>query len=612
LTHDLVLVAVLLLGAAVLAVPLAKRLGLGSIIGYLAAGTVVGPSGLDLIPDAESMRHVAELGVVMLLFLIGLELKPNRLWVMRRAVFALGGAQVAATAAVATLAGWLAGLAPGTAAVVGCGLALSSTALVLPMLAERDLLASPAGRDGFGVLLFQDLAIIPMVALLPLLGAEVAGGGPPTPVWQALLQAALCVGAILVGGRWLVRPLFRLVALAGAREIFFATALLIVFGTAALADAAGLSMSLGAFLGGVLLADSEYRHELQADLEPFEGLLLGLFFLSIGMAMNLGLLAQRPLLVLALVAAVMLLKAGLVAGLARLFGHDLGSALRMGASLAQVGEFALVLFGFAAAGGLLRPPETELLTLVTVLSMLATPLLFALEERLSAARLRRGAEEKPYDEMRDEGAPVILAGVGRMGQVVARILRVRGIPFTALEMNQDQLDVLRRYGTKVYYGDPSRPDLLRSAGAASARVLVVAIDDVELSLKVVDAARRHFPDLRVVARARNRRHAHHLMDRNVQAIVRETFHSSLVLAAKVLGSLGLEEAEVARTIDTFAAHDERLLERQHAIYRDETQLIQNARQAAEELRGLFQDDRPEAGVEAADGFGDLRPSSGRA
>lgn len=589
--HELVPVAVVLLAAAVIAVPLAKRAGLGSIIGYLVAGIVVGPAGLDLVPHADSMMHVAELGVVMLLFVIGLELKPSRLWVMRRAVFAMGGLQVTGTAVVMGLLAWLLGLDAAAAMVVGCGLALSSTALVLPMLAERDILSSPAGRDGFGILLFQDLAIIPMVALLPLLGAQ-TGDAPPAPVWQSLLQVAVCLGAILIGGRWLVRPLFRLVGAAQTREIFFATALLIVFATAALADAAGLSMSLGAFLGGVLLADSEYRHELQADIEPFEGLLLGLFFLSIGMAMDLGTLMAEPVRLIAAALGIVVLKAGLVFVLARALGHATASALRLAAALAQVGEFALVLFGFAAAGGLLDQADIRFLTLVVILSMIITPLLFTLEERLTARRLEE--PDGPYDDIPDEGAPVIIAGVGRMGQIIARILRVRGIPFTALERSQDQVEVLRRYGNKVYYGDPARVDLLRAAGAASAKVLVVALDDMALSLQVVDSARKHFPHLRVVARARNRRHAHHLMDRRVDAIVRETFHSSLALAERVLAALGLEPQETARTVETFRAHDERLLIRQHAIYTDEKQLIQDAKQAAAELQSLFSEDRAPA------------------
>lgn len=590
MTHELVLLAVALLGAAVVAVPLAKRAGLGSVVGYLAAGIAIGPSGLDLVPGTESMRHVAELGVVMLLFLIGLELKPARLWVMRRAVFAFGGLQVVVTALALGSLAWLFGLAPAAAAVVGCGLALSSTALVLPLLAERDLLASPAGRDGFGVLLFQDVAIIPMVALLPLLGANV-GPESTAPIWQTLLQVVACIAAILVGGRFLVRPLFRLVDSAGTREVFFATALLIVFGTAALADAAGLSMSLGAFLAGVLLADSEYRHELQADIEPFEGLLLGLFFLSIGAAMDLALLAADPLRVVGAALGIVAVKAAVLFLLARLFERETAERLRLAATLSQVGEFALVLFGFAAAGGLLDEPATRFLTLVVVLSMMLTPLLFAAEERWTAKRAAAAAPA--YDQVESDGSPVILAGVGRMGQVVGRILRLRGIPFTALEANHEQIDVLRRFGTKVYFGDPTRPDLLRSAGAETARVLVVAIDDMERSLAVVDAACRHFPNLKIVARARNRRHAYHLMDREVKAVVRETFHSSLELTREVLGRLDVPEAEIERTVETFRRHDEQLLYRQHAIYTDEKQLVQNAIDAAAELQSLFQADEPQ-------------------
>lgn len=590
--NELVLVAVALLGAAVIAVPLAKRAGLGSVIGYLVAGIAIGPAGLDLVPDPEDMGHVAELGVVMLMFLIGLELKPARLWVMRRAVFALGGLQVAVSACVFAGLAWLLGLAPAAALVVGCGLALSSTALVLPLLAERDLLGGPAGRDGFGILLFQDLAIIPMVALLPLLGAA-TGPETSTPLWQELLQIVAYVGAILVGGRYLVRPLFRIVDAAGTREVFFATALLLVFGTAALADAAGLSMSLGAFLGGVLLSDSEYRHELQADLEPFEGLLLGLFFLSIGMAADLALLAADPLRLVGAAVGIVVVKAAVLVGLAYLFGRELEDRVRLGAAVSQVGEFALVLFGFAAAGGLLAGPETRFLTLAVVLSMMLTPLLFALAERW-AARRAAAVSSRPFDTVESDGSPVILAGVGRMGQVVARILRLRGISFTALEANHGQIDVLRRYGTKVFYGDPARADILRSAGAATARVLVVALDDMERSLAVVDAAQRHFPDLEIVARARNRRHAHHLMDRGVTAIIRETFHSSLELTREVLAGLGVPASEIERTLETFRVHDERLLRRQHDIYTDEKQLVQNVIQATAELRDLFQADEPDA------------------
>ncbi|PWC32325.1 monovalent cation:proton antiporter-2 (CPA2) family protein [Azospirillum sp. TSO35-2] len=581
---------VVLLAAMVIAVPVAKRFGFGAPLGYLAAGLIVGPAGMGLASGAGAIGHASELGVVMLLFLIGLELRPARLWVMRKSVLGLGGAQVAATGAViAALCVWILGLEWPGAIVLGFGFALSSTAMALPMMAERGLLANQSGRNAFSVLLFQDLAIIPAVALLPLLG----GGEVPNAdgAWIAVGKAAVAVAVVLIGGRYLLRPIFRTVDRAGAPEIFTATALLIVIGTAVLIQEAGLSMSLGAFMAGVLLSDSEYRHEVQADIEPFEGLLLGLFFVTVGMGADVPALMAHPFRFLGLAVGLLVAKALVMLVLARLAGVPLAGAVRMATVLSQGGEFGFVLFGLAAGGGSMAQEQASSAMLVVTLSMLATPFLFAAEERWLVPRLLTAKPKRPFDAVPDDNPSIIICGFGRVGQVVGRVLRMRGIPFTALEQNAAQVDFVRKFGSKVYYGDPTRVDLLRAAGAEKARVLVVALDDMEQSLRVAEMARRHFPNLTIVARARNRRHVHHLMDRGITHIFRETFDSSLRMTGDVLRQMGVPDGEVTRTLDTFRAHDERTLIRQHAVHQDEAKLIQTSRDAAAELQALFEADR---------------------
>ena len=529
----------------------------------------------------------------MLLFLIGVELRPQRLWVMRRAVFGLGAAQVAATSAALAAAAHAVGVGWPGAVVLGAGLALSSTAIVLPMLGERDLLGSPAGRDAFAVLLFQDIAFIPLVALVPLLaGGDAMPDGVP---WVDVLRAVAAVAAILVGGRYVVPVIFRLIGGLKMPEVFTAAALLIVVGTAALANAAGLSMSLGAFLAGVLLSSSEYRHELQADIEPFEGLLLGFFFMSVGMSAQLGLVAAEPGLILLGVAGLVAAKAGLGVLLGRMAGLNARNALRFALALPQGSEFSFVLFAAAVAVGALAQGEADRATLVVALSMAATPVLFALSERLVVPRFGKRAEPA-YDVIEGAAAPVIIAGFGRVGQIVGRVLRSQGIAFTALEQDAAQVDVIRRFGAKVYFGNAARTDLLRAAGAETARLLVVALDDVDESLRVVDIARRNFPNLRIVARARNRQHVHLLMDRGVSGIVRETFHSSLRLTEMALERLGVAEDVALRAVEVFRAHDERTLAEHHAYYEDERKLIQSVKEQNEELTSLFEADqqRPRA------------------
>lgn len=590
----------ILLATAVLLVPFSRRLGLGSVLGYLAGGALIGPSGLRLITDVGEIASVSGLGVVMLLFLIGLEVRPQRLWVMRRAVFVLGPAQVAVTTAVLAVAGHLIGLPWPAALVAGAGVALSSTAIVLPLLAERDLLGTASGRDIFAVLLFQDLAFIPLVAAVPLFAD---GGAHEHVSWLELGQAAGAILTILIGGRFLIRPAFRAIGGARTPEVFTALALFVVAGSAALANAAGLSMSLGAFIGGVLLSDSEYRHEVQANVEPFEGLLLGFFFLSVGMSANLGLAVQEPWLFAGLVPGLMLAKMAVAFGLGRMGGQTNRAAVRFALALPQGSEFSFVLFSAAIAAGALTQAAFDRATLAIALSMAATPLLFAASERFVVPRLgpKLGKTAKPaYDAIKDEGAPVIICGFGRVGQIVGRILRMRGIAFTALEQDTEQVEVIRRFGSKVYYGNPSRPDLLRAAGAEHARLLVVALDDMEQTLRVVEVARRTFPNLRVLARARNRRHAHLLMDRGVTRLVRETYHSSLHLSEMVLEDLGVPPAEARSAVKFFQSYDEQSLLDSHAFYEDERQLIQSARQAADELTGLFEADQRERKARAAE------------
>ena len=580
-----------LLLAAVLAVPFSRKAGFGSILGYLVAGVLIGPAALRLVVDVEEIRDISELGVIMLLFLIGLELRPQRLWVMRRAVFGLGTGQVALTAAV--LAGLIMAILhlPWQGALVlGLGLALSSTAIVLPMLAERDLLGSIAGRDAFSVLLFQDLAFIPLVALVPLLGGAAMPGSVP---WIDVLRMVGGVVVILGAGRFLLRPAFRAIGGARTPEVFTAMALLTVVGTAALAHAAGLSTSLGAFLAGVLLSDSEYRHELQADIEPFEGLLLGFFFMSVGMSANLSLAISDPALIALGLLCLLGGKILIATLLGKLAGQGNAAALRFGFSLGQGSEFSFVIFTAAVAAGALGKDQADRATLIIALSMAATPILFAGIERFIVPRLQPETRERPYDEILDSGTPVIICGFGRVGQIVGRMLRMRGIAFTALDQDAGQVDVVRRFGSKVYYGNPTRAEVLRAAGAETAKLLVVALSDMEQTLEVVDMARRSFPQLKIVTRARNRRHAHLLMDREVTAIVRETFHSSLRLSEIVLTELGVDAGEAQHMIEVFRAHDEETLVAQHAVFRDEQQLIQSTQQAAAELASLLEADRLE-------------------
>jgi len=579
----------ILLAAAVVAVSLFRFLRLSSILGYVAAGLVIGPWGLNLIGDVEHIRQAAEFGIVLLLFVIGLELQPTRLWVMRKIVFGLGAVQVVVCAVLLGAGAWAFGQKPIAAAVIGFGLSLSSTPLVLQVLAERGELKTQYGRAAFGILLFQDLAVLPALAVLPLLsplGAAHTSGGV---WWVALLKLVVVVVAVIIGGRLLLRPALRIVARVRVSEVFTAAALFTVITTALLANLVGLSASLGAFLAGVLLADSEFRHELEADIEPFKGLLLGLFFVSVGMSANLGLFRSEPLTLLALTVAFLLIKIvaiGAIGGLARLRGE---SAHRLGFALSTGGEFAFVLFTLAARQRILAARTADLLVLAVTLSMMLSPLLLIMHEALIK---RFAPPEAPFDAIDERDNQVIIAGFGRFGQIVARVLQVKGRSFTALDNSQTHVDFVRRFGNKVYYGDASRLDLLRAAGAEKAQILVLALDDIDASVRTALLAREQFPHLKVYARARSRQHAFALMDAGVTRLIRETYASSLEMAGWVLEALGETAAASREAVRRFRQHDEKTLAAQYQVKEDEEKFLATSREAAQQLEKLFDADQP--------------------
>jgi len=575
--------ALLFLAVVVIAVPLFKRLGLGSVLGYLVAGALIGPHGLRLIPDVEEVAHLAELGVVLLLFLIGLELQPERLWELRTRVFKVGAAQVAFSGAVLALGALALGLSWQAAVVAGFGLSLSSTAFALQLLGERNQLATPMGQTAFGILLFQDLAVIPLLAVLPLLGP---GGGRMDTSWVPLAKAVGLVILVVLVGRTLLRTAFRLVASARSQEVFTASALLAALGTAVLTAAVGLSPALGAFLAGVLLADSEYRHELEADIEPFRGLLMGLFFVSVGMSVALELLVKHPLLVAGLVLGMSVLKILTIGTLGRRVLNAWPPAWELGVILGQGGEFAFVLFGLAVTYGILAGPLRDTLVLVVSLSMALPPLLAVAHDRLLAPRLRR-RDDRPYDQAVEQETPVIIAGFGRFGQIVGRVLRARGIPFTAMDADPAQIDFLKRFGNKVFYGDASRLDLLRAAGADKAQVFVLAIDEVQSSVRTAREVQEHFPHLAIFARARNRAHAYQLLELGITHVMRETYLSSLEVSGDVLQELGFSYSEARSTLERFREHDERILGESFRYQRDEKKLLEIAERSRRELESLF-------------------------
>ncbi|MBO9536378.1 glutathione-regulated potassium-efflux system protein KefC [Herbaspirillum sp.] len=580
--------ALVYLLAAVAAVPIAKRLGLGAVLGYLLAGIVIGPWGLGLITEVKHILEFSEFGVVLLLFLIGLELDPKRLWALRRSIFGWGSVQVLAVTSALLAAALAAGVPWRIGLIAALGMSLSSTAIALATLGERKLTASPAGAAGFSILLFQDIAAIPMMAAVPLLGVAASQGSGQG--WLHAGQVALVIALLIFGGRVLMRPILRIIAKTDMREIFTAFALLLVISTCLLMQSVGMSMALGTFLAGVLLADSEYRHALESDLEPFKGLLLGLFFIAVGMSVDFGVFLAQPWRILGLVAAFLAIKTAVMWFLGRCFGIPRGQQLFFAFLLSQGGEFAFIVFGAAVGAKVLTPEVSSILVVVVALSMLVTPLLLLLHDRLLVRWLDTG-RRRPEDEMAPQEHPVIIAGFGRFGQIVGRLLHANGIHATVLDHDPDQIDFLRKFGFKVFYGDATRIDLLRTAGAAQARLLVIAIDDGQAALELVDKVKEEFPHLAIAARARNVTHYYDLLDRGVTVLERETFESALQMGRRALEQLGFGAYRARQAAMKFRAHNIKTLYDLYPHYKNQQQMVSMAVQAREELQAMFAGDR---------------------
>ena len=576
--------ALIFLAAAVICVPIAARLGLGSVLGYLIAGVAIGPWGFGFIGNVDSTQNLAELGVVLMLFVIGLELEPKRLMSMRSTVFGGGTLQLAVSGAVLMGALMALGLVWQAALAGGLALALSSTAISTQAMTERGELDTPTGRAAFGILLFQDIAAIPLIALVPLLARVETPGG--NPLWMRVGLAVAAIAGVVVLGRYFIRPALRLIARIDIRELFTAFALLLVIGVAELMALAGLSMAMGAFLAGVLLASSEFRHALESDIEPFKGLLLGLFFISVGMTIDFGLLASRPATVLLLVVGFVALKFASLWAVARMLDICRERWL-FAALLAQGGEFAFVVFGVARESKLFSAEWEALLTITVALSMALTPLLLMLHDRLA----KRGTKTERAADTIDTQAPVIIAGFGRFGQIVGRLLLANDVRAVVLDHDPDQIETLRKFGYRVFYGDATRLDLLEAAGARKARLLVNAIDDVESSIALVDRVRANFPDLPIVSRARNVSHYFELRLRGVEVAERETFEAALRVGRSALERLGIDRFRARELADAFRRHNIASVDATLPFYQDEARRLSMAKQGREELEQQFARDR---------------------
>jgi glutathione-regulated potassium-efflux system ancillary protein KefC len=581
------------LSAAVIAVPLSQALGLGSIIGYLAAGIAIGPWGLGLVTNVEDILHFAEFGVVLMLFLVGLELEPKRLWSLRRPIFVWGTAQVLACTLALFAAALLVGVGWKTSLVAAMGLALSSTAIALQVMGERNLLPTSSGQAGFSILLFQDVAAIPILALLPLLGG-ISGantGLTPADSAQEAIKIVAVIAGIVLGGRLLLRPLFRWIARSKTPEIFTAASLLLVVGISALMQLVGLSMALGAFLAGVLLAESEYRRELETNIEPFKGLLLGLFFIAVGMGVDLGVLAKFPWHMAGIVVGFLAVKALVIYLLARRLELPFQERPVLTLLLAQGGEFAFVVFQTAAGTNVFSAQTASLLVGSVAVSMLVSPLLLVAMDKLLLPRYAN-CGVTPMEEISEpQNASVLIAGFGRYGQIVARVLLAQGLPCTVLDHDAEMIEAARQFGYRVFYGDATRLDLLRTAGAGSARILVVAVDDVGQSLEIVDLVREHFASMHIVARAHDVTHWNQLRDRGVMLVQREMFESSLLSARSVLELLGHTQEAADQTTRVFRQHNLELFEQLHPHYQDRAKLISVVKQGRAQLEQQMAQER---------------------
>ena len=598
----LLLQITLFLGASLLLVPLLKRFGIATVLGYLFTGMLLGPSVLNIASDAEAIQELAEFGVILLMFIIGLELRPQRLWQMRHSIFVMGSLQAGISGLLLAVICFFA-LQQGIAAsiVIGFALALSSTAFVLQLLTEKQQLNTGFGQQSFSILLFQDMAAIPLIAVIPLLA-----GAQSTHHGVAYFAAIVATfSGLFLFSRYLMRPFFRFVAKSGAHELITAVGLFIVLGVVGLMDVLGISTTLGAFLTGVLLADSEFRHELEASIAPFKGLLLGLFFMTVGMTTQLSLLIEMPALIIGGALALLLVKMLALAAVARYFRQSWRNSLMLAACLAQGGEFAFVVLSAAVSEKVLTQAMMEPLTLIVTLSMVLTPLLYWL---ISAQILPRfGKAEAPqYDDIPDHHPPVIIAGFGRFGQIIARVAHMQHQPFTAIDSSLDKVDFVRNYGGQLYYGDAAQPDILRAAGIQHAKVFVLAIDDIEDSMNTARHIRLNYPNLKLLVRARDRHHVHLLRDLGVEHIWRETYLSSLGMAYQLLRDVGVSEDDAYKSIELFRDYDEQLLAQQQRIYTDEQKVYETHRNALAELEHLFESDaqirQPPAGVDLQRGL----------
>jgi monovalent cation:proton antiporter-2 (CPA2) family protein len=593
MTDSVLFQAFVYLCAAVVCVPISKRIGLGAVLGYLIAGVLIGPWVLGLVGShGEHVMHFSEFGVVMMLFVVGLELRPSLLWELRRPILGLGGAQVVVTTLVIGGGALAFGVSWKPALAIGMIAAMSSTAIVLSSLAERELLRTQGGQAGFSVLLFQDISVIPILAVFPMLGAAAAGGddaGGGRPAWLQGLFILGAVAAVVLAGRFVVRPAFQFLARVKLRESFTAAALLLVVGIAFLMMQVGLSPALGTFLAGVVLADSEYRHEMEADIEPFKGLLLGLFFISIGAEIDFGLIGGDPLIIAGIVIGIMAAKLAILRSLGRLFGLDRPSRWTLAFSLAQIGEFAFVLLTMGVDQKIFDEHTKGLLVAAVAISMVLTPLLFISLERWVLPKVSLRLAERPQDEITTKDAPVVIAGYGRFGQTVGRILRANRIKITILDLDPDMVDMLARLGIKVHYGDASRMDLLHAAGCEHASLFVLAVDDVEESTKIAEQVRRHFPHLPILARCRNRPHYYELRKLGIQKIYRETFGSAYETGIGALMSLGYRAHTAHRLAQRWRRHEERQLEEMTDLWNnaDDDTYFERARRGLDEAERLM-------------------------
>lgn len=583
--------ALIYLAATVLAVPVFKRLGLGAVLGYLVAGMIIGPWALKLISDVEAIFKFSEFGIVLLMFLIGLELKPTTLLQLRKPVFGLGGLQVLLSSLLLGLSAFLLGLGALAAILAALALAMSSTPIALQSLEERGLGKTQAGRLTFSVLLFQDLAVIPVLAIVPLLGTH---AGEQSAGVGAFIKPFVVFLLIILGGRYLLRPVFRFIADTRLREVFTAFSLLLVIGTAVLMQTVGISMALGAFLAGVLLAESEYRHELEMNIQPFKGLLLGLFFIAVGMSVDFSILLDQPFVVLSLLIGLLAIKILVLLALARPAKLTQADGWLFAFVLSQGGEFAFVLISLAAQENLLDPRLAALLVIVATFSMLATPFLLFLYDRYICPRVCR--EQVQDSDVKDQGHPVIIAGYGRFGQIVGRLLMSLGVPITVLDHDANQIEMLRKFAFKVFYGDASRLDLLEAAGAANARLLVLAIDDRDTLIETAKMVRKHYPHLTILARARSRRDVGDLLEIGVTLVRRETFNSALEVGEMALRELGFGAHQAHRAALRFKHYDEKMLTTAMQFRGDEQKAIDYAIKARQELEELMQKDQEEIGT----------------